>query len=113
MMVSEARVPLGAQVNWTILKMAMQMESEILRPQLTDLTSAFQRLHDDLAKMTQTLDMLVQEALTLKADTTPLWEDVYTLCGNSNCDGGCRVCQEGEKDYEDDTEEKYCRRRRR
>ena len=99
--------------------MAMQMESEILRPQLTDLVSALEQLHHEMSDMVRQMETivaevgpLVQEALTLKADTTPLWDDTYTLCGNPACEGDCRVCQEGEEDYEDVVEEKYCRRRR-
>jgi hypothetical protein len=120
MMVSEARVPLNAQVHWTILKMAMQMETEILRPQLTELAQALNELQSELAEMVKSLDALVSEvdpviqaALQIKTDMEPLWDDAYTLCGNPECGGDCRVCMEGEEDYEDDTEEKYCRRRRR
>jgi hypothetical protein len=116
MMVSEARVPASAQIHWSILKMAMQMESEILRPQLTSLTTAFEQLHcelEDIVKQLETLvselDPVLHDALQLKSDT---WEDNYTLCGNPRCDGDCRVCQEGEEDYEIDDTEKYCRRRR-
>lgn len=119
MLVTDARVPINARVSWTILKMTMQMESESLRPQLTELANALHELHTELEGMIKAMDALVseltpvlQEAQTLKADTAPLWEDVYALCGNAGCDGGCRVCQEGEEEYEDVSEEKYCRRRR-
>jgi hypothetical protein len=119
MLVTDARVPLNAKVNWTILKMVMQMESEILRPQLTTLATELERLHAELSEMSKAIDTLVaemdpilQDALTLKADTAPLWDDAYTLCGNPQCEGDCRICQDGEEDYEEVTEEKYCRRRR-
>jgi hypothetical protein len=99
--------------------MAMQMESEILRPQLTTLTSAFEQLHDEIEEMVKRLESLVtdvdpvlHDALQLKCDAPSVWEYEYTLCGDPRCDGECRVCQEGEEDYEIDDTEKYCRRRR-
>lgn len=119
MLVSEARVPPRSHVPWTILKMAMQMESEILRPQLTSLTLALEQLHTEMEEMVKRLETLVSEvdpvlhdALMLKCDTAPVWDDNYALCGDPKCDGDCRVCQEGEEDYEEDATEKYCRRRR-
>lgn len=119
MAVSSAHVPITAQVNWRILEMAMRLESESLRPILTQLTSALQDLHIEVADMVKVLDILVsevdpvlQDALQLKSDTQPLWEDAYALCGDPECAGDCRVCQEGEEDYEIDDSEKYCRRRR-
>jgi hypothetical protein len=99
--------------------MAMRLESETLRPTLTQLTSALHELHEEVVNMVNSLDTLMsevdpvlQDALQLKADTQPLWEDEYALCGDPQCPGDCRVCQEGEEDYEIDDTEKYCRRRR-
>jgi hypothetical protein len=118
MMVSIARVPEEARISWRILEMAMRIESEAIRPTLTQLSHALEELRADILEMTTRLNTLVsdvtpvlQNALALKADT--LWDDTYNLCGNSRCDGGCRVCQQGEEDYEEDDTEKYCRRRRR
>jgi hypothetical protein len=59
------------------------------------------------------LDPLLQRAEELKNDTAPLWEDIYSLCGNPQCSGDCAVCLDGEEDYEEDYTEKYCRRGRR
>jgi hypothetical protein len=119
MSVSSAHVPITAQVNWRILEMAMRLESEALRPTLTQLASALRELHEEVSNMVNSLDTLMsevdpvlQDALQLKADTQPLWEDEYALCGNPQCAGDCRMCQEGEEDYEIDDSEKYCRRRR-
>lgn len=120
MAVSSARVPMDAQVSWRILEMAMRLESEALRPTLVQLVDALRTLHGELTDMVQSLDSLVssidpvlQDALQLKADTQPLWEDTYALCGDPQCAGDCRVCQEGEEDYEVEETEKYCRRGKR
>lgn len=117
MAVSSAHVPIAAQVNWRILEMAMRLESEALRPTLTQLTTALHDLREELVDMLKALDTLVsdvdpvlQDALQLKEDTQPIWE--YALCGNPQCAGDCRTCLEGEEDYEIDDTEKYCRRRR-
>jgi hypothetical protein len=117
MAVSSAHVPIAAQVNWRILEMAMRLESESLRPTLTQLATALHALHEEMAGMVKALDTLVsevdpilQDARQLKADTQPLWE--YTLCGDPRCGGDCRTCLEGEEDYEIAETEKYCRRRR-
>jgi hypothetical protein len=117
MMVSIARVPAAARVSWQILELTMRIESEAIRPTLLQLSRALEELHADILEMTTRLDALVsdvdpvlQDALTLKADTQ--LEDTYNLCGDARCDGYCRTCQAGEDDYETAETEKYCRRRR-
>jgi hypothetical protein len=114
------RVPLEAKVSWEILEMALRIEGETIRPQLETLCADLTALQDEYKQIQATLtdlvtkvDQLLAEALDLKDETAPLWDDSYTLCGDPRCDGDCRVCQEGEEDYEDDTTEKYCRRGRR
>ena len=113
------RVHPNGVVSWILLQMVMRVESEDIVPQLQDIVVKFASLCDETRERSQALDSLLTDiepiladAKTLQADTTPLWDDTYTLCGNPQCEGDCRVCQEGEEDYEDITEEKYCRRRR-
>jgi hypothetical protein len=114
------RVPLDATVTWEILDIALRIEGETFIPQAETLCADLKALHEEYTHIQATLtdlatkvDQLLAEALDLKDETAPLWDDSYTLCGDPRCDGDCRVCQEGEEDYEDDTTEKYCRRGRR
>jgi predicted nuclease with TOPRIM domain len=114
------RVPVDAKVSWEILDLALRIEGETIRPKLETLCADLTALRDDYTQLQTTLtdlatkvDQLLSEALTLKDDTAPLWDDSYTLCGDPRCDGDCRVCQEGEEDYEDESTEKYCRRGKR
>lgn len=120
MAVVSVRIPEKVKIPWKILAMAMRIESEDLKPRLESLVEEYTAFHEEIAKLQKDLDTLlekfpalIKEAETLKEDTTPLWDDSYNLCGNPECTGDCRVCQEGEEDYEDDYEEKYCRRGRR
>jgi hypothetical protein len=115
-----ARVPLDAKVSWEILDMVLRIEGETFNPEAESLCAQLKTLHEEITEIQQTLsdlatkvDHLLAVALELKLDTTPVWDDSYNLCGNPRCDGGCRVCQEGEEDYEDDYTEKYCRRGKR
>lgn len=115
-----ARVPLDAKVTWEILDMVLRIEGETFRPQAEALCANLTALHDEIKLIQKTLsdlatkvEQLLSEATELKEETAPLWDDSYNLCGNPRCDGGCRVCQDGEEDYEDDYTEKYCRRGRR
>jgi hypothetical protein len=119
MAVSVVRVRPNGVVSWILLQMVMRIESEELLPQLQKLVSEFQAIHEETAVSARALDSLLAEigpvledAKTIQADTAPLWDDAYTLCGDPRCDGDCRVCQDGEEDYEEDASEKYCRRRR-
>lgn len=115
-----ARVPLDAKVSWEILDMVLKIEGETFRPQAEALCSEFKTLLTEIKQIQETLsslglkvDKLLAEALELQMDTSPLWDDSYNLCGDPRCDGGCRVCQDGEEDYEEDYTEKYCRRGKR
>lgn len=120
MAVGVVRVPETAKVKWNILHMVMKIESEELKPKLEELVEQMTKFHEEIAKVQSEIDILLAkipgllaEADLLKQDTAPLWDDSYNLCGDPECAGDCRVCQEGEEDYEDDYEEKYCRRGRR
>jgi hypothetical protein len=120
MAVATAKVPANAKVGWNILHMVLRMEMEELKPQLESLTEALKTLGADVAAalremeaLQENIGALLREAEALKQETAPLWEDNYSLCGDPKCYGDCRVCQEGEEDYEDDYTEKYCRRGRR
>lgn len=115
-----ARVPASARVPWTILTFVLRVESADLKPPLEELTRKFQTLLEELAPLITELEdlgrkiqPLLEETLTFRANLTPLWEDNYNLCGDPQCDGDCRVCQEGEYDGEEEYTEKYCRRGRR
>lgn len=119
MAVAKVRVRPNGVVNWILLQMVMRVESEEIVPELQKLANSLQTLCEETQERVRALESLLTDiepiladAKTLQADTAPLWDDAYTLCGNPQCDGDCRVCQEGEEDYEDVTEEKYCRRRR-
>lgn len=119
MAVAVVRVRPDGVVSWILLQMVMRIESEELVPQLQEMIARFQSLCEDTQERSRTLESLLSDiepvladAKTLQADTLPLWDDAYTLCGNPTCEGDCRICQDAEEDYEDTTEEKYCRRRR-
>ncbi len=97
--------------------MVMRLETEELAPELERLVAGLRVLREDVLEMVRSLealsadlDPLTQEITNLKAD---VWEDTYTLCGDARCDGYCRTCLEGEEDYEEDANEKYCRRGKR
>ena len=120
MAVVSVRVPEKTKVPWRILAMVMRIESEDLKPRLECLVEELESFHEEIGKIQKDLDRLIErapdllrESENLKQETAPLWDDSYNLCGNPECEGDCRVCQEGEEDYEDDYEEKYCRRGRR
>lgn len=109
-----------AHIDWTILAMVLRVEGELIRPQLetllTDITTLhteLQTLHETLSDLERKVDHLLVEAKGLVEETAPLWDDSYNLCGNPQCDGDCRVCQEGEYDGEEEYTEKYCRRGKR
>lgn len=114
------RVPLNATVPWEILDLVIRIEGESFIPQVETLRAELMALREDIKQIQETLtdlatkvDQLLVDALELQAETAPLWDDSYNLCGDPRCEGDCRVCQEGEEDYEDDYTEKYCRRGRR
>lgn len=120
MAVATAKVPATATVGWNILHMVMRMETEEMKPRLESVTEALKALAEDVAvalremeALQGSIETLLREAEALKQETAPLWDDSYNLCGNPECYGDCRICQEGEEDYEDDYTEKYCRRGRR
>ena len=115
-----ARVVDGVYIHWRILGMAMKIESEELIPQLETLAIDFQSLHSELQHVSHIYDMwirwgdiLIEKVENLKADSLPLWSDDYNLCGDPECGGNCRVCQEGEYDGEEEYTEKYHHRGRR
>jgi hypothetical protein len=85
----------------TILTELISLRLEVigLCTELEDLQERMERCQNDV-------DLLIEE-------TTPLWDDTYRLCGDPDCDGGCRVCQEEEAFLDDDATEKYCHRGRR
>jgi hypothetical protein len=120
MAVAVARIPEKARIPWTILAMVMKIESQDLTPKLEDFVENLKTFHGEIValqetadKLLTTVESLLSEVELLKQDTAPLWDDSYNLCGNPECQGDCRICQEGEEDYEDVYEEKYCRRGRR
>ena len=77
-----------------------------LRLEVLTLCSELDALNEDIGRCQETVDLLLE-------DTAPLWDDTYRLCGDPDCDGGCRVCLQEEAFLEDDATEKYCRRGRR
>jgi hypothetical protein len=77
-----------------------------LRLEVLGLCTELEDLSEQMARCQSDVDLLIEE-------TTPLWDDTYRLCGDPDCDGGCRVCQEEEAFLEDEATEKYCRRGRR
>jgi hypothetical protein len=103
-----------------ILPLAMRIESAwfvpamktlltdlvALRLEVLTLCSDLDALSEDIDRCQETVDLLLE-------DTAPLWDDTYRLCGDPECDGGCRVCQEEESFLDDEATEKYCRRGRR
>ena len=114
------RVPPDANVPWEILDLAIRIECETVHPLIETLTIELTTLHTDIVALNETLtdlvpkvDQLLTESLNFQNDTAPLWDDSYNLCGDPECDGDCRVCQEGEYDGEEDYTEKYCRRGKR
>lgn len=107
-------------VPWEILDLVLRIEGETFIPQVETLCANLSALQTDYLHLQTTLtdlatkvDQLLAEALDLKDETAPLWDDSYTLCGDPRCDGDCRICQEGEYDGEEDATEKYCRRGKR
>lgn len=120
MAVAEAKVPENAVVAWNILLLVLRMEGEVLKPELERIIEQLRLLREETIAVIKTvedlnthLDPILEKTMELKMETAPLWEDNYNLCGNPRCIGDCTVCLEGEEDYEDDYEEKYCRRGRR
>lgn len=120
MAVATARVRPTATVCWSILPLVIRIEREEIVPALEAILSEQATLLQELVEVNRTaeswipdLDRILRETKTVEQDTKPVWEDNYALCGNPNCEGDCRVCQEGEEDYEEDYTEKYCRRGRR
>jgi hypothetical protein len=77
-----------------------------LRLEVLTLCTELEELNERMTRCQRDVDLLLD-------DTTPLWDDTYRLCGDPDCDGGCRVCQEEEAFLEDEATEKYCRRGRR
>jgi hypothetical protein len=77
-----------------------------LRLEVIGLCTELEDLQESISRCQSDVDLLIEE-------TTPLWDDTYRLCGDPDCDGGCRVCQEEEAFLEDEATEKYCRRGRR
>jgi hypothetical protein len=102
------------------LALAMRIETEDLRPQFETFMSDIETLREGLEPLLNQIEvmrdrfkLLMSQAEDLKADSMPIWTDDYNLCGDPNCEGDCRVCQEGEYDGEEEYTEKYCRRGRR
>lgn len=114
------RVPLEAVIPWELLGLALRIEGETFIPQAEGLGVELTALREDIKQIQETLtdlatkvDQLLTKVEHLRQDLTSFCYDSYNLCGDPRCDGWCRVCQHGEEDYEDDYEEKYCRRGRR
>jgi hypothetical protein len=120
MAVAVAKVPENAKVGWNILLMVLRIDWESIKPELERIQETMRALHEEVTQTVEkledlqsTVESILQRALELKSDTTPLWEDTYNLCGNARCLGDCTICLDGEEDYEEDYTEKYCRRGRR
>ena len=120
MAVATARVRPTATVSWRILPLAMRIERDEIIPALEAILAEQTTLTQELAETQRTveawipeLDRVLRGIAGVEQDSRPLWEDSYALCGDPTCAGDCRVCQEGEEDYEDDHVEKYCRRGKR
>lgn len=121
MAVAVARVPSTCtHIPIGILALAMKVETEAFVAETAELITLFglaiegvqeirARLVDLETKVTKSLDFVGR----LVAETEPLWDDSFNLCGDSACDGTCMVCQDGEYLGEEDVDEKYCRRGRR
>ena len=77
-----------------------------LRLDVLTLCAELDELSEKMSRCQRDVDLLIE-------DTAPLWDDSYRLCGDPDCDGGCRVCQEEEAFLDDDATEKYCHRGRR
>lgn len=77
-----------------------------LRLEVIDTCAKAEVLYESICRCQRDVDLLIQ-------DTTPLWDDTYRLCGDPDCDGDCRVCQEEEAFLEVEATEKYCHRGRR
>jgi hypothetical protein len=77
-----------------------------LRIDVLSLCAELEDLSEQMARCQSDVDLLLE-------DTAPLWDDSYRLCGDPDCDGGCRVCEEEEAFLDDDATEKYCHRGRR
>ncbi len=120
MAVTTARVGPGVAIPWMILSLAMRTEYDEIVPQLETLTAQMIALLEEIAGarriaegLLDQITPILQEADAERKSLLPLWDDVYSLCGDPTCHGECRVCQEGEEDYEDSYTEKYCRRGKR
>ncbi len=114
------RVVANVAVSWVILAMAMQIESENMRPELEKITETMRTLGEEIPyliqeieKMRKKIHLLLEETENLKAESLPVWADEYNLCGDPECYGDCRICQEGEYDGEEYYTEKYCHRGKR
>lgn len=84
---------------------------------MSPIVSELQTLYEDVRGLNEEFDLLEARLASLMKEVYALTLDVregnYALCGDPLCEGDCIVCQQGEEDYEDDYEEKYCRRGRR
>jgi hypothetical protein len=107
-------------VHWDILPLVMRFETARLGPGFKTLLADLIRLRLDVLGLCSELDSLAEDidrcqrkVDLLIEDTTPLWDDTYRLCGDPECDGGCRVCIQEESFLDDEATEKYCRRGRR
>ncbi len=100
--------------------MAMRIDREWMDAQCTEVLQAVEEARKGIPELIEEYERIetkVASAMTrvnaLIEETTPLWDDSYNLCGDPECDGDCRICQDGEYDGEEEQTEKYCRRGRR
>ena len=115
-----ARVPERKAIPLCILAMAMRIDREWMEEQCGNLIQEIEEARAGIPEILQEYERIeakiagaLKRAETLVEETTPVWDDSYNLCGDPECDGDCRICQDGEYDGEEDHTEKYCRRGRR
>jgi hypothetical protein len=120
MAVTTAKVRENVSISWTILPLVMRLEREELVPLLEALILQAKSIAEEIVETQRIAEELIEpmkrillEAEEVSKEVMPIWDDSYNLCGNPSCEGDCRVCQEGEEDYEDSYTEKYCKRGRR
>lgn len=107
-------------IPFNLLALVFQIETARWVPKVNALLAELTRLHQEVSDIRANLEVIYDgicrcqcDVDRLIQDSTPLWDDTYHLCGDPDCDGNCRVCQEEESFLEVDATEKYCRRGRR
>lgn len=112
--------PTRVAIPFCILPLVMQIETQAFVAEASVLLSALESLCTEtevLITQFNLIEIMVARAQTtvdrMIADTQPVWDDSYNLCGDDTCDGSCMVCDGGEYLGEEDVDEKYCRRGKR